>query len=94
ARFITALTEWNTKISFLVFSTLTRLWEVSNNNNNNNGGRKKRKYEEIPSSPSDVIDTVFSSDDGSKNSWEVVGSSLLCSSPSQEEPQPHFKNKK
>ncbi|KAL1296042.1 hypothetical protein AAHE18_19G254800 [Arachis hypogaea] len=66
-------------------------------NNNNNGGRgKKRKYEEIPGSPSGVIDAVFSSDDGSNDSWEVVGSSLLCSSPSQEEPQPQplLKNKK
>ncbi|RDX83877.1 Cyclin-D3-1, partial [Mucuna pruriens] len=47
--------------------------QVSNGNNNNN--TRKRKYEQIPGSPSGVIDAAFSSDDGSNDSW-AVGSSL------------------
>lgn len=38
----------------------------------------KRKYEQIPSSPSGVIDAYFSSD-SSNDSWAVVGSSVSSS---------------
>lgn len=47
--------------------------------NANNYGHK-RKYEEIPGSPSGVIDAVFSSD-GSNDSWTVGASSYSTSEP-------------
>lgn len=48
--------------------------------NTNNYGYNKRKYEEIPGSPSGVIDAVFSSD-GSNDSWTVGASSYSTSEP-------------
>jgi len=48
--------------------------------NANNYGHNKRKYEEIPGSPSGVIDAVFSSD-GSNDSWTVGASSYSTSEP-------------
>ncbi|OIW12886.1 hypothetical protein TanjilG_24819 [Lupinus angustifolius] len=49
----------------------------SNANNYGNKNPLKRKYDQIPGSPSGVIDASFSSD-GSNDSW-VVGSSLYSS---------------
>lgn len=73
--------------------------QLSNANNYghahyNNNPSGKRKYEQIPGSPSGVIDAAaFSSDDGSNDSWAVavVGSSLYSSSSSSE---PVFKKSK
>ncbi|CAL5209914.1 unnamed protein product [Lathyrus oleraceus] len=50
--------------------------EVTNENNYGH----KRKYEQIPGSPSGVIDAVFSSD-GSNDSWKVGSSSYSTSEP-------------
>ncbi|TKY50957.1 Cyclin-D3-2 protein [Spatholobus suberectus] len=57
--------------------------QLSNANNYAHDNASKRKYEQIPGSPSGVIDAAFSSD-GSNDSW-AVGSSLY--SP----PEPLFK---
>ncbi|MED6144604.1 hypothetical protein PIB30_017338 [Stylosanthes scabra] len=70
------------------YNGIVELWS---SNGDGGGGSKKRKHEQIPGSPSGVIDAVFSSVDGSNDSWAVVGSSFLCSSPSQE---PLFKKNK
>ncbi|XP_065872906.1 cyclin-D3-1 [Euphorbia lathyris] len=48
-------------------------------------GHKKRKYEAIPSSPSGVIDAIFSSDN-SNDSWPISTSSSVSSSPQQQQP--------
>ncbi|XP_027367190.1 cyclin-D3-1 [Abrus precatorius] len=63
------------------YNAILQLSNVNNNYANNNNG--KRKYEQIPGSPSGVIDAAFSSD-GSNDSW-AVGSSLYSS------PEPLFK---
>lgn len=52
--------------------------EIIQVTNCNNLSSTKRKYDEIPDSPSGVIDAVFSSD-GSNDSWSV-GSSLYSTS--------------
>lgn len=49
----------------------------------------KRKYDQIPNSPSGVIDAYFSCSDSSNDSWAVVGSAV-SSSPDQ----PLLKKKK
>ncbi|KAG4907595.1 hypothetical protein AAZX31_20G114800 [Glycine max] len=63
------------------YNAILQLSNVNNYGHNNN--TSKRKYEQIPSSPSGVIDAAFCSD-GSNDSW-AVGSSLY--SP----PEPLFK---
>lgn len=47
---------------------------------NENSYGHKRKYEQVPGSPSGVIDAVFSSD-GSNDSWKVGSSSYSTSEP-------------
>jgi cyclin D3 len=64
--------------------------QVTNANSNDDyyyGNNNKRKYEQIPGSPSGVIDAVFSSD-GSNDSWTVGSSTYSTTS------EPVFKKTK
>ena len=63
------------------YNAILQLSNANNNYAHNNPS--KRKYDQIPGSPSGVIDAAFSSD-GSSDSW-AVGSSLYSS------PEPLFK---
>ncbi|CAJ2630548.1 unnamed protein product [Trifolium pratense] len=54
--------------------------QVTNANSNDDYYGNKRKYEQIPGSPSGVIDAVFSSD-GSNDSWTVGSSTYSTSEP-------------
>ncbi|KAJ7946088.1 Cyclin d3 [Quillaja saponaria] len=53
--------------------------ELSNTNNCAHNNSHKRKYDQIPGSPSGIIDAVFNSE-SSNDSW-AAESSLCCSSP-------------
>ncbi|KAG5153063.1 hypothetical protein JHK84_029535 [Glycine max] len=61
------------------YNAILQLSKANKYGHNNINNTSKRKYEQIPSSPSGVIDAAFCSD-GSNDSW-AVGSSLLYSPP-------------
>ncbi|EXC67184.1 hypothetical protein L484_000142 [Morus notabilis] len=72
----------------------TLIVELSSGYTNNYGYNNKRKInEEVPSSPSGVIDAIFSSD-SSNDSWSVVSSSSSSSSVCSSPTQPLFKKRK
>lgn len=58
------------------YNAILDLQDSNANNYYANNNPQKRKFDQIPSSPSGVIDAAFSCDGCSNDSWAVVGSSL------------------